>query len=166
METVNQEQNNATNNNGASEQGAKNTFTQEKVNQIVNDRLAREKAKFSDYEDLKAKAAKYDEAEEANKTELQKANDKAAALEKELNSLKAKNAIDEIRTKVASETGVPVNLITGTDEETCRDQAKAILEYAKPGSYPKVKDNGESKVTDKRLTREQFKEWANKSLGG
>lgn len=164
METVSQETN-ATNQNGtAPEQGAKATFTQEEVNQIVKDRLSRESAKFSDYEELKAKAAKFDEQEEAQKTELQKANEKAAALESELNSLKAENELNAIRSKVASETGLPLNLITATTEELCREQAKAILEYAKPGSYPKVKDNGETKVTGKQTTREQFKEWAKENL--
>lgn len=163
METVNQDTQ-ATNQNGtAPEEGAKTTFTQEEVNQIVKDRLSRESAKFSDYEELKAKAAKFDEAEEAQKTELQKANEKAAALEKEINLLKAEKELNEIRTKVANETGLPLNLITATTEESCREQAKAILEYAKPG-YPKVKDSGETKVTSKQSTREQFKQWASENL--
>ena len=44
------------------------TFTQEDVNRIVAKRVA----KYSDYEDLKEKAAKFDAAEEANKSDLQK----------------------------------------------------------------------------------------------
>lgn len=54
------------------------TFTQEQLDRIVEDRLKRERAQFADYDDLKAKAAKLDEAEEAQKTELQKAKDAAA----------------------------------------------------------------------------------------
>ena len=46
------------------------TFTQAELDAVVKDRLKREREKYSDYEDLKAKAAKFDEAEEANKTEL------------------------------------------------------------------------------------------------
>lgn len=53
------------------------TFTQAELNQIVKDRLARAESKFADYEDLKAKAAKLDEIEEANKSELEKARDEA-----------------------------------------------------------------------------------------
>ena len=164
METVNQENNATTPNGTTPEEGAKSTFTQDEVNQIVKDRLSRETSKFADYEELKKKAALYDEQEENNKTELQKANDKAAALEKEVNSLKAEKEISVIRSKVASETGLPLHLITETTEESCREQAKAILEYAKPGSYPNVKDNGETKVTGKQTTREQFKQWASENL--
>lgn len=36
------------------------TFTQEEVNSIVADRLNRERAKYADYDDLKAKASQYD----------------------------------------------------------------------------------------------------------
>lgn len=52
------------------------TFTQEEVDNIVSSRLKREGAKYADYEELKAKASKFDEMEEANKSELQKANEK------------------------------------------------------------------------------------------
>ncbi|WP_078390716.1 hypothetical protein [Shouchella patagoniensis] len=37
------------------------TFTQEEVNALIADRLSREKKKFADYEDIKAKAAQFDE---------------------------------------------------------------------------------------------------------
>lgn len=54
------------------------TFTQEEVNAIVEKRVARVKSTPpDDYEELKAKAAKYDELEQANKSELEKANEAA-----------------------------------------------------------------------------------------
>lgn len=53
------------------------TFTQDELDAIVTDRLRRAVPK--DYEELKAKAAKADEAEEAKKSELQKAKDEAKA---------------------------------------------------------------------------------------
>ena len=65
-------------------EGQNRTFTQEEVNAIVGKRLAEEKGKYSDYEEIKAKAAKFDEAEEANKSELQKAMERANNLEAEL----------------------------------------------------------------------------------
>lgn len=49
------------------------TFTQEQVDRIIADRIARVKTNPpDDYEDLKAKAAKLDEIEAANLTELEK----------------------------------------------------------------------------------------------
>ena len=48
-------------------------FTQAELNAIVADRLSRERGKYADYEALKTKAAQFDAAQEAGKTELQKA---------------------------------------------------------------------------------------------
>ena len=61
--------------------------TQQDLNRIVSERLSRERAKYSDYESLKAKAAKFDEAEEASKTELEKAQSRAEKAEAKLKSL-------------------------------------------------------------------------------
>ena len=51
------------------------TFTQADVDAFIKDRLARERQKYSDYDELKNKAAEYDKAQEASKTELQKAQE-------------------------------------------------------------------------------------------
>lgn len=51
------------------------TFTQQEIDAIVADRLARERQKYADYGDLQQKAAKLAELEEAQKSELQKAQE-------------------------------------------------------------------------------------------
>ena len=53
------------------------TFTQAELNAIVQERVGETKAKYGDYEELKAKASKYDEQVEASKSELQKATERA-----------------------------------------------------------------------------------------
>lgn len=146
METVNQE---TTNN-------EEKTFTQEEVNQMIGERLAREKSKYTE---LEAKAQKYDEIEEKSKTELQKATEKANALQAELDGIKKANSIRELREKVAKEKNIPASLLTGETEEECTAQADAILSFAKPNAYPVVKDSGEVRGTGKKSTRDQFKEW-------
>ena len=80
METVNQDTNQV--------QEEPRTFTQEEVDRIVGDRLQRERAKYADFDAMKKKAAKFDEAEQAQKSELQKATERAEALQKELDILK------------------------------------------------------------------------------
>lgn len=157
METVNQD-NQATTNTGK-------TFTQDEVNAIVTDRLTRDRAKYADYDTLKEKAEKYDQLEESNKSELQKAVERGDALQVELDKLKGENAVRDLRNKVAEETGVPVHLLTGSTEDECRDQAKAILAYANPSWYPKVRDGGEVTNTGKMTTKQQFAEWASKAFG-
>lgn len=135
METVNQ---------GASTaqqegQGTEKTFTQAEVDSIVKERLGREQTKFADYEELKKKAEAYDAAEEANKSELQKAQEQAAALKRQVDTMTQEKKLREIREKVSKETGVPASMLYGDDEEACKEQAKAILEFKKPTSYPSVK---------------------------
>lgn len=58
------------------------TFTQTELDKIVQDRLAREAKKYDGFDDLKTKAAEFDKLQEAQKTELQKATDRAAEFEK------------------------------------------------------------------------------------
>lgn len=58
--------------------GSDKTFTQADVDRIVQDRVARAKGTApADYEDLKVKAAEYDKLADANKTELEKAQEAA-----------------------------------------------------------------------------------------
>ena len=121
------------------------TFTQAELNAIVEARLARERDKYADYDSLKEKAGKYDEAEESKKTELQKATDKMSALQKELDDLKSANTVKAIREKVAKDTEVPIELLTADTEEACKAQADAILKFAKPKSYPGTHSSNNNK---------------------
>ena len=157
METVNQD-----NGQGTEEK----TFTQAELDQIIRERLQREQAKYADYDSMKEKAQKYDAAEEASKSELQKAAEKAAALQAELDGLKKAAAIRTVRDKVAQETGVPASLLTADTEEGCSEQAKAILSFAQPGTYPNVQDGGETrKPTQKQTTAEKFASWFDSEFG-
>ena len=83
-ETVNQGQATVENN---IPEGQK-TFTQAELDSIVADRLKRERAKYEGFEELKSKAAKFDELEETRKSELQKATERAEKLQGELDSIK------------------------------------------------------------------------------
>lgn len=157
-ETVNQET--ATVGQDASEVGK--TFTQTEVDQIVSERLKRERSKYEGYEDYKAKAAKLDEIDEANKSELQKATERAEKLEAELSSIKKANSIRDVRSKVATETGVPASLLTAETEEECKAQAEAILAFKT--AYPSVKDGGEVQQVPNVSAKQQFAEWANQIL--
>ena len=155
-ETVNQE-NNAT----VEQPKEEKLFTQEQVNGFFNKRYSE---MMSQMEEYKAKAEKFDQMEEANKSELQKATERAQALEAELNSMKQAEAIRVIKTQVATETGVPAELLTGSTEEECKAQATAILSFAKPQAYPTVKDGGEVNNVGKLTPKQQFAEWANQAF--
>lgn len=140
------------------------TFTQSEMNAIIQDRLSRERAKYADYDALKDKAAKFDAAAEANKTDLQKATERADALQKRVDAFERADTLRGIRQKVASDTGVPMDLLTAETEESCTAQAKAILAFAKPCGYPDVLDGGEPTHHTSGSTRDQFAAWAKQML--
>lgn len=136
------------------------TFTQDDVNRIVAKRVA----KYADYDELKQKAAKFDEQAEAGKSELQKATEKASSLQAELDALKQAESIRVMREEVADAKGIPARLLTGTTTEECEAQAADLLAWAeKTGSgYPKVPDGGDPLST--KPAREQFAEWLNSQI--
>ena len=145
------------------EQTEPKTFTQEDVDRIVTKRVAR----YSDYESLKEKAAKYDEQVEAGKSDLQKANERADSLQKELDSIRKETELRNLRDEVSNATGVPASLLTGASQEECEAQAQAILTWASqktPNGYPRVPDGGDPIGTAKRTTRELFKEWFDENV--
>lgn len=57
------------------------TFTKSDVDRLVRERTARERQKFGDYDDLKAKAAELDKIREGEQSELEKAQARAEAAE-------------------------------------------------------------------------------------
>ena len=123
-------------------------------------------AKYENFEELKAKASKFDEIKERNKSELQKANERADALQAELEGMKKAESVRKIREDVAKEMGVPASLLSGDTKEECETQAKGILSFAKPNSYPSVKDGGEVRNAGTKQTRDQFADWLDSLNGG
>lgn len=154
-ETVNQE-----NNTPATEE---KTFTQAELNAIVSDRLAREREKYVGFDEFKAKAEKFDAAEDAAKSDLEKAKEQADKYKAELDAIKRENEVRDARNKVATEKGIPTNLLTGNTEEECAAQADAILAWrGEQPKYPNVKDAGENtKNVSAGKTRDQFANWFN-----
>lgn len=136
---------------------AEKMFTQDDVNKIINKR-------FAEFKTLQEKAKKLDEIEEAAKSELQKATEKAAKLQSKLDAMEKEKEIMGIRNEVAKTAGVPSNLLTADTKEECEAQAKSLLEFAGKASYPKVKDGGEISGNIKTTTRHQFAEWFNNQI--
>lgn len=67
--------------------GADTSFTQDQVDALITKRLERERAKFAKqyegFDDLKAKAAKWDKKEQADKSELEKMQEKLAEADRQ-----------------------------------------------------------------------------------
>lgn len=156
---------NNTGNQGNTGNQEERTFTQDEMNAIIADRLSREKSKYADYDELKKKALAFDEAEEASKTELQKQTERAEKLQAQYDALIKSNDIRNTREKVAKETGVPLELLTGADEEACKAQADAILKFAKPKSYPGTKSTGKQQNGGGSTTDSAMRELAHQIFG-
>ena len=145
----------------------KKTFTQDEVNAIVQDRLFKERKKYEglDPEQIKADSeamtSKLAESEQKLASETERAN----GLATELDALKKANEIRDIREKVARENNIPVDLLHGEDEESCKAEAERLVEFARPKGYPAVKDGGEAIAPKvKETTQEQFAEYVAKVL--
>ena len=108
--------------------------SQEQLDKLITARLAREKAKYADYEDLKAKAAQFDQIEEANKTELQKAQERLADVEK----ARTEAELKLLRHEVAASKGLDgraASFLHGSSREELEqsaDELAGLLEGAKP----------------------------------
>ncbi len=109
-------------------------FTQADLDRILDERLKRERAKYSDYDDLKKKA---EDAEAAQKSEIEKAAERAAKAEQRLKEMER-----ESKLHTARDTAKDAALALGFDpkrlahvlrlidvtEDSTADTLKAALE--------------------------------------
>ncbi|PFG16284.1 hypothetical protein ATK74_0818 [Propionicimonas paludicola] len=148
--------------------------TQEDLDRIIADRLTRQETKirgeYADYEDLKNKAAQFDKAQDASKTELQKALDRIEATEKELNAFKtekqsaaAKAAQDkqvaDWTAEVAKTKGVPAELLKGSTKEELEahaDVLKPVIVASRNGVVPNEGETTPNVTSEERAVVAQL----------
>lgn len=120
--------------------------SQEDFDRRIQDRIARVKATPpSDYEDLKAKAAKLAELEEANKTELEKAQERAEKAERDATAAaelvqrtKTDSAIVAEAAKRGADTDVVVSLLD-----------RSAVEFDSDGAPTNIADAVDALLKDK-----------------
>ena len=135
------------------------TFTQEQVNRMIQERLARAKHEEpADYAELKAKAAKYDELEDAKKTELERITEQATKAAETAKDWQAK--FEELQAQRQHEVDVRNAATTyGVDADVLMRmggdvEENAKLLQAKESARPKfgdMHDGGEQSVHEKTL---------------
>jgi hypothetical protein len=154
--------------------------SQQELNAAIKDRLERERSKFKDYPDLKAKAAKLDEIEQASLSELERANGRVTSAESERDDANAEvirvrkfvehflTEDDRRKLEIAGE------FLTGRDDETLAAQAKRLsslmAEQAKAETdrkkkNPVVSKEGTSTKTG-TTTEDDDREFARNFFGG
>jgi hypothetical protein len=99
--------------------------SQEELDRIIGARLARERERFADYDDVKARAAQFDALEEQNKTELQREKERADNAER----LAQEANVKALRADVALDKGIPANLLSGSTKEELEASAEALLAF-------------------------------------
>ena len=114
--------------------------TQEELDKVIGARLARERDKYADYDDLKAAASKLADAEAR------------------LAQIDAQAALDKIRNDVAQEAGVPAGLLRGSTKDELAAHASALAEALKAQpSVPVIPTQGATpSVSDADSARRAF----------
>lgn len=134
--------------------------SQADLDRIISERLNRERSRFADYDELKAKAEQLDQIEEANKTELQKALDQAAQAQQELAAAKT----ETLRLQAAAKHGIPadhIEFLNASDEASLEAQAQKLAaslnrDPATGGAGPVVHSEGGQPNGDLSTNAAQF----------
>lgn len=130
--------------------------SQEDFDKRLASRLERERAKFADYDDLKSKATKFSEYEDAQKSVAEKQAERLAAVEAELNAERTTRS----RLEIASKHNIPadyMDLLTGSDPDSLESQAVRIaaLVPQKPVG-PLVPKQGNTPTAPLNATESEF----------
>lgn len=99
--------------------------SQEDFDKAIQSRIARERAKFADYEQVKADAAELASIRDAQKTAEQKQAEELATAQAQIAELTAARA----RAEVAAAKGVPPELLTGSNQEELEASAEALIKF-------------------------------------
>jgi len=136
--------------------GFKPITTQEELDRLLGARIFEERAKYQDYNDLKAKAAQFDALDEASKSDLQKMQSRAEKAEAELKKLNAEKQIELWKQEVAKATGVDARILSGITKEEIEQFAATLLEiYPKQSAGVVPSEGGQAKPTGGSV-RDQF----------
>lgn len=112
---------------------APKTFTQAQVNDLIAREKGKLQSRYEGFDEIKAKAARLDEIEEANASEVEKANKAKTKAETERDEAKARL----LRYEVANKKEIPaeaIDLLSGSTQEELEASADKILSLVKSRS--------------------------------
>lgn len=116
--------------------------SQEEFDRRIAARIARERAKYADYDNLKTAAEKLAEIEAANQTEAEKAQARLEAAERRAAELESQY----LRAEVANEKGVPAKLLAGSTREELEAAADELIAFRGEQKPPAPKSSALSRV--------------------
>ena len=111
--------------------------TQEEFDAAIKERLSREKAKYSDYDQLKSQVTELETENVGLKSTIEANNQSKADANKQIEEMQNQISNYEtasLRTRVALQYGLPYDLadrLQGTDEESFKADAERLAGYMK-----------------------------------
>lgn len=114
--------------------------TQEEFDAAIKARLAREKEKFSDYDQLKSYVEELEKEKVGLQSALESSKQSAAEYDKKIAEFESRVAGYEtagLKTRIALQNGLPYDLadrLQGTDEESLRADAERLAGFLKPST--------------------------------
>ena len=103
--------------------------SQDQLNRLIGERINTVKSQFADYADFKAKAEKFDKAEQASLSELDRERKARETVEAELAKYQTREQVSKWAVEIVKDSGVPASVLRGsTREELIEhfDQLKAL----------------------------------------
>lgn len=112
--------------------------TQEELDNIVKERIRREREKFVDYDDLKKRVSELESENRALKSTVEDDKQTRAGLDAQITELQGQVSNYEtasLRTRIALQNGLPYDLadrLQGADEEALRADAERLAGFMRP----------------------------------
>lgn len=137
---------------GGDNGGGQNQFqaitSQADLDRIIGERVARERGKYADYDDLKAKASEYDKVTEASKTELQKERERAEAAEKKVAKFEAEKQVATWAADIVKGSTIPAAALRGSTKEELAEHFEVLKGIAPPSAQKRGTPPGKAAGDD------------------
>lgn len=151
---------------GGADDGFSPIMSQEDFDKAIKSRLERAERRFrEENKEAFEKARAYDERVEQDKTELERATERAERAEGALAEIEKRERIDSWRREVSEETGVPAEVLRGETKDELTGHAEALKAAFKVGRAVIPSDGFAASGKAGKATRDQFAETVTSFLG-
>ena len=137
--------------------------TQEELDNIVKERIRREREKFADYDDLKKRVSELETENRALKSTVEDNKQTRAGLDAQITELQGQVSNYEtasLRTRIALQNGLPYDLadrLQGADEEALRADAERLAGFMRPATpQAPLRDTEPAMGDDKTMQMKQM----------
>lgn len=133
--------------------------TQEELDNIVKERIRREREKFGDYDELKKRVSELESENSALKSTVEDDKQTRAGLDAQITELQGQVSnyeIASLRTRIALQNGLPYDLadrLQGADEEALKADAERLAGFMRPATPPAPLRDTEPAIGDDKTTQ-------------